>query len=141
MSSLGMSNLVGISLFHINFWRAFAYPPLFSVVNPKCTVCVFMLSLPYFLLISPKFKARLIFLSSVYSFKKFCFFLDAFSTLKHLTLQRQTVFACPWVCGQTLQSVVSMSLTCQNIFLTTVFSISFLLCLPKLSMRNQGSPT
>lgn len=58
--------------------------------------------------------------------------------LNILTLQRQIVFACPWVCGQTLQSVVSMSLACQNIFLPTVSSISFLLCLPKLSMRNQG---
>lgn len=58
-----------------------------------------------------------------------------------LTLQRQTVFACPWVRCQALQSAVGMSFTCQNIFLTTVSSISFLLCLPKLSMGKQGSPT
>lgn len=58
-----------------------------------------------------------------------------------LTLQRQTAFACPWVCCQALQSAVGMSFTCQNIFLTTVSSISFLLCLPKLSMGSQRSPT
>lgn len=126
--------------FYISFLRAFAYPPLFSVVNPKWKVCVVMLSLQYFLLISPEFEARLTFLSCVCSFKKF-FFLMPLAPLNILTLRRQSVFACPWVCGHTLQSAVGVSLTCQNIFLTTVSSIPFLLCLPTLSTGDQWSPT
>lgn len=99
-----------------------------------------MLALQYFVLISRKFEARLIFLSSVCSCQTF-FFLMLLAPSNVLTLQRQTVFACPWVCCQALQSAVGMSFTCQNIFLTTVSSISFLLCLPKLSIRSRRSPT
>lgn len=104
------------------------------------SVCLVMLALQYFFLISRKFEARLIFLSSVCRCQTF-FFLTLLAPSNILTLQRQAVFACPWVCCQALQSAVGMSFTCQNIFLTTVSSISFLLCLPKLSMGSQRSPT
>lgn len=46
--------------------------------------------------------------------------------LNILTLQRQTVFACPWVCGQTLQSVVSMFLNLPKYLLPFYFFCAFL---------------